>query len=251
MKMKLDQVLQGTGLKVIALVMAVALWTGVSSERREQTWERAFEVPVALVGVPRDVIVISPIQDTVSVRLKGPISTLRALSSQNLEVTIPMSDVRPGVMKMLIRPQALNLPPNTDVVSINPATLTFRVEARRNKSVPIRPFFAGQLPPGYSYEPSEVKVFPPTAVVSGPDSQVQEFDEVYTERIILSGRTGSFRQSVGLVSDVPLVQVTEPATATVEVSVAQPLPDATSIEDAIPGAGGEPPAPPVGTRGDP
>jgi YbbR domain-containing protein len=121
------------------------------------------------------------------------------------------------------------------VISINPATLTFRLEARRNKDVPIRPYLVGQLPPGYSYEASEIRVEPKTALVSGPSSSIREFDVVFTERIVLSGRTTSFRQTVGLVSDVPLVRIVEPAAAVIDVIVYPPPPLA------LPSAGsGEP-----------
>jgi YbbR domain-containing protein len=222
--MKLEKFFHGNGLKIVAGLMAVAIWLGVSAERREQTFERAFEVPVALVGIRQDVIVMTPIQDVVNVRLRGPVSALRSLSSQNLEVTIDMRDSKPGVARMLIRPQALNLPPNVEVVSINPATLTFRLEARRNKEVPIRPYLVGQLPPGYTYEGSEIRVEPKTALVSGPASSIREFDVVFTERIVLSGRTTSFRQTVGVVSDVPLVKVVEPVSAVVDVIVYPPPP---------------------------
>ncbi len=240
--MRLEKFFHGNGLKIVAFLMAVSVWLAVSSERREQTFERAFEIPVALVGVRQDVIVMTPIEDVVNVRLRGPVSALRALSSQNLEVTIDMRDSKPGVARMLIRPQALNLPPNVEVVSINPATLTFRLEARRNKDVPIRPYLVGQLPPGYTYEANEIRVAPGTALVSGPSSSIREFDVVFTERIVLSGRTNSFRQTVGLVSDVPLVRVVEPAAAVVDVVVYPPpplaLPDEATEDKPDAGGGG-------------
>ncbi len=237
--MRLEEFFHGNGLKIVAFLMAVSVWLGVSSDRREQTFERAFEVPVALVGVRNDVIVMTPIEDSVNVRLRGPVSALRSLSSQNLEVTIDMRDSKAGVARMLIRPQALNLPPNVEVVSINPATLTFRLEARRNKDVPIRPYLVGQLPPGYTYEASEILVEPTTALVSGPSSSIREFDVVFTERIVLTGRTTSFRQTVGLVSDVPLVRVVEPAAAIVDIIVYPPPPLETPDEAETTTTGGE------------
>jgi len=236
---KLEKFFHGNGLKIVAGLMAVAIWLGVSGERREQTFERAFEVPVALVGVRQDVVVMTPIQDVVNVRLRGPVSALRSLSSQNLEVTVDMRDSKPGVERFVIRPHALNLPPTVELLSVSPATLTFRVEARRNKEVPIRPYLVGQLPPGYMYEASEVRVEPKMALVSGPTSSIREFDAVFTERIVLSGRTSSFRQTVGVVSDVPLVKVVEPAAVVVDVVVYPPaplaLPDGSDAATRAPG----------------
>ena len=222
--MSLERFFRGTGLRIVAIVAAVAIWFGVTSERREQTFERSYDVPIALVGVPRDVIVMEPVQESIGVRLRGPLKALRALSSQNLEIPIDMRDAKPGGLRALIRPQALNVPPNVEVVSLEPASLSFKIEARRNKNVAIRPFLIGQLPEGLAYSEETLRVDPPTALVSGPASAIRAIDAVFTDRIVLTGRSQSFRQTVGVVSDVPLVRVLEPQTAfvTVEIAAAPP-----------------------------
>ncbi len=235
--MRPHRIFSGTGLRFAALLIAAAIWAGVSSERREQTIERAFDVPIALVNVPRDAVVVTPIPEGVSVQLRGPVSALRSLSSQNLEVTLDMHDLKPSSVKITIRPQALNVPDNVEVVSISPATLSFKLEARRYKRVPVRPFLVGTLPPGYTYDPQLVTAVPKSALVSGPSSSIRQFDAVFTDRVILSGRTASFQQTVGVVSDAPLVRVIDPQSATVEVIV---IPPAAEPSEAVPA-----PAPPV------
>jgi YbbR domain-containing protein len=217
----LERFFRGTGLRIVALLAAVAIWFGVTSERREQTFERSYSVPIALVGVPRDVIVMEPVQESIGVRLRGPLKALRSLSSQNLEIALDMRDAKPGTLRALIRPQALNVPPNVEVLSLEPASVSFRIEARRNKNVAIRPFFVGELPEGLTYPPESLQVEPATALVSGPASAIREIDEVFTDRIVLTGRGQSFRQSVGVVSDVPSVRVLEPQSAVVTVEIVE------------------------------
>jgi len=217
-------VMKSLAMKVLALLVAIAIWMGVSASRREQTRERAFDIPLALVGIPRDIIVTNSVQESINARLRGRLSALRSLSSQNLEVTIDLSDARPGIMKVAIRPQAFNIPAGVEVMSVNPAKLTFRLEARRQKLVPIRPYLVGDLPQGYRFDPADIVVTPANALVSGPASVIKEFSEVYTDRIILTGRDSSFRQSVGLVSDVPLIHVIDPLSAQVYVPVITPAP---------------------------
>lgn len=217
--MSLERLFRGTGLKIVALLAAVAVWLGVTSERREQTFERSYEVPLALVGVPRDAIVMEPVQETIGVRLRGPLKALRSLSSQNLEIALDMRDAKPGTLRALIRPQALNVPPNIEVISLEPASVSFRIEARRNKNVEIRPFFVGVLPEGLESPADLVRVEPATALVSGPASAIREIDAVFTDRIVLTGRGQSFRQTVGVVSDVPSVRVLEPLSAVVTVEI--------------------------------
>lgn len=218
-------------MKMLALLLAIAIWLAVSASRREPARERSFDIPVALVGIPRDVVVTNSVQENINARLRGKLSSLRSLSSQNLEATVDLTDARPGIMKIALRPQAFNIPADVEVVSVNPAKLTFRLEARRQKLVPIRPYLVGELPAGFRFDPADIVVTPAEALVSGPASVIKEFSEVYSDRIILTGRDASFRQSVGLISDVPLVRVVDPASAQVFVTVIAPPPPSVGLDD--------------------
>lgn len=204
-------------LKLFALLLAATIWIFVSAPRRERPFERSFELPLAVVGLPRDLIIVTPVPDSVNVRLRARLSTLRSLSSQSMEVTLDLSDARAGETTMLIRTQSITLPPEVEAVTVNPPRVSFRIEPRRQKVVPIRPFFVGQLPSGYQL--GAVAIVPPDALVSGPASLVREITEVATDRIILSGRSGPFRMSASVVSDSPLVRVVEPVSAQVSVDV--------------------------------
>ncbi|HUO84582.1 MAG TPA: CdaR family protein [Thermoanaerobaculia bacterium] len=225
-------------IKIVALLLAVLTWGVISAQRRERTFERGFDVPIALVGVPRDLIVTTPLPESISVRLRGRISVLRALSSQNLESTLDLSNSDPGEVDIAITPQQLNIPAGVEVVSIDPSRVTLRLEGRKQRLVPIRPYLVGELP--QAYEVGEVTVSPEHALISGPESLIRDFTEVVTERIILSGRTTSFRQPVGLVADHPLVRVVEPSTAQVTVVVTQEPRDPGPLEDEIGSAAGQP-----------
>lgn len=216
--MNLRWLLANPGLKLLALALAVIYWVLVSAPRRERAFERAFAIPIALVSVPHDLVITSPVRDTVNVRLRGPLSTLRSQSSQTIEATLDLSNLtKEGEMTVPILPQSLNLPPDVAVVAIDPPKISIRLEPRRQKVVPIREFLVGQLPTGY--ELGQVVVTPTNALVSGAASMIRSMVEVATERIILSGRVQSFQRTVGLVADSPQVQVIEPASADVFVEI--------------------------------
>lgn len=225
------------GLKLLALALAVIYWVLVSAPRRERTFERAFDVPVALVGVPHDLVITSPVRDTVNIRLRGPLSTLRSQTSQTIEATLDLSNVtKEGETTIPILPQSLNVPPDVSVVAIDPSKIAIRLEPRRQKVVPIREFLVGQLPTGY--ELGQVIVTPSTALVSGAASMIKSTVEIATERIILSGRVQSFQRTVGLVADNPQLQIVEPSSADVFVEV---IPPASVTETAT--SGTSPPTP--------
>ena len=217
MRPLLEQRLSNLGLKLLALFLAFVVWFVVSAPRRESVSERAFAAPLSLVGMPRELVITTPVPDTVNVRLRGRVSDLRALSSQNLEVTLDLHWLQAGEAQVTLRPNAISAPPNVEVISMDPSRLHFHVEQLRQRAVPIRPFLVGEPPGGYiSGDPT---ASPDQALVSGPASQVRNVSEVATERIIMTGRTGTFTQSVAVVSDTPLVRVIEPLTTQVTVPV--------------------------------
>ncbi len=209
--------LASLALQLLALLLAFGVWFSVSAPRRESISERAFAAPLSLVRMPPDLVITTPVPDTVSVRLRGRISDLRSLSSQNLEVTVDVSWAQAGEASITLRPQAINVPPQIEVISIDPAKVHFRVEKLRQKVVTIRPFLVGQTPMGYVTGAPTLN--PDHALVSGPSSQILKLSEVATERIIMTGRTESFVQNVAVVSDSPLVRVLDPLTSQVSVPV--------------------------------
>lgn len=205
------------GLKLLALFLAFVLWFFVSAPRLEPVSERTFPVPLSIERLPRDLVITTQLPDTVNVHLRGRASDLRSVSTQNLEVILDLSWAQAGDAAITLRPQAINVPPEVEVVSIDPNKLRFRVEQLRQRVVPIRPFLVGQVPE--DFVAGEPTVAPAEAMISGPTSQIRTTAEVATERVIMSGRTETFTRSVAVVSDSPLVRVIQPLMVDVTVPV--------------------------------
>lgn len=224
--------MRSLGLKVLALFLACVVWFFVSAPRRERATERAFAAPLAIASLPRDLVITNQIPDTVSVRLRGRVSDLRALSSQNLEVTVDVSWVQAGEATITLRPQAINVPPDIDVISIEPNKIRFHIEPLRQKIVRVRALLLGNPPAGYRV--GDPTLVPDQALVSGPASQVKNLEDVATERIIMTGRTDTFTQSAAVVSDSPFVRVIDPLAVQVTVpvlaEVGPPVPATTTTE---------------------
>lgn len=229
--MTFRKVLADPGMKLLALVIALVFWTVQSAPRRERPVERPFEVQLSLMGIPRDLIVTTTVQDRVNVWLRGRPSLLQSLSSSNLEATLDLTGNRPGPLSLPIRPESLNLPQDVEVVTIDPAVVSLTLEPRRQGVVPIRPFTVGELPPGYTL--GEIVVVPDTAEITGPASFIKNVGEVATERVILSGRLQTFQTTVGLVSDHPLVRITLPGSVVVTVTVISPPPVDAETTDTV------------------
>jgi len=220
--------------KLLAILLSFCLWFVVSAPRREPVSERSFAAPLSLVRMPRDLVITTPVPDSVTVRLRGRATDLRALSSQNLEVTLDLNWVTSGEAEITLGRQAIAVPPEIDVVSMEPSKVRFRVEQIRQKVVAVRPFLVGQPPAGYI--PGDPTVNPDHALVSGPASLVRNLNEVATERIIMTGRTDTFVQNVTVTTDSPLVRVIDPPAVevtvpvTAEIGPQQPPAETTTAE---------------------
>ncbi len=210
--------MKNIGLKIVSVLLACVVWFVVSAPKRGRVRERIVTASLSLVGVPGDLVITTDIPSSVQVRVRGPMSELRALASQSLEASADLSQITtPGEVEITIRSQHINVPEEIEVVSIQPNKVRFRIEQVRQRAVRIRPFLVGDAPAGYII--GEAAALPDRALVSGPASQILKLDEVATERIIMTGRTATFVQNVAVVSDSPLVRVISPLTTQVTVPV--------------------------------
>jgi YbbR domain-containing protein len=231
--------LSNLGLRVLSLLLAFSVWFVVSTPRREPVSERAFAAPLSLVRMPRDLVITTPVPDTITLRLRGRASDLRSLSSQNLEVTLDLNWVTPGEASITLNRQAIAVPPGIDVESMEPSKVRFRVEQLRQKVVAVRPFIVGRLPLGY--QAGDPSVNPDQALVSGPASLVRNLADVATERIIMTGRTETFVQNVNIVTDSPLIRVIDPTATQVTVPVTAEIGPQLQPADVSEDAAPEPP----------
>src|SRR5687767_11478152 len=214
--------MRSLGLKFVALFLAAVVWLIVSAPRREIVREKILTAPISLVPLSRNLIITSTeekdLPASVTVRVRGRASELRALTPAMLDVPVDLSWItQPGEVEITLRPQGINVPENVEVLTITPNKFRVRIEQLRRRTVPIRPFLVGGPPVGYLA--GDASASPDRALISGPASQVMQLSEVATERIIMTGRTETFAQNVAVVSDSSLVRVISPLTTQVTVPV--------------------------------
>ncbi len=212
--------MRNLGLKFVALFLAAVVWLIVSAPRRELVREKILTAPISLVPLTRNLIITSTedLPASVTVRVRGRESELRALTPAMLDVPVDLSWItQPGEVEITLRPQGINLPENVEVVTITPNKFRVRIEQLRRRTVPIRPFVVAGPPAGYLV--GDATSSPDRALISGPASQVMQVSEVTTDRIIMTNRTETFVQTVAVVSDSSLVRVISPLTTQVTVPV--------------------------------
>ena len=188
----------------IALLAAFLLWYALAAERSQNISVRGVKAHLTLVNIPRDLVLTSSVPDTVSVQLRGPLS--RALDSRNPpEVLLDLSDARPGLNSYPINERDIPLPPEVDVVSVDPPAITLKLERQETRPVTIRPTIDGV--PASGFVLGEVKVTPPQLTVQGPESLLLSLEFVSTTPLSVEGAAGPVEGSVEPDLPDPLLRV--------------------------------------------
>ena len=199
---------------LLSLTVACLLWFGLARQRQGNVSVQVIRPPLKLVNLPRELVVTSPVPDTVSVQLRGPRNAL----DRSLEVWLDMSDARSGTTSYTIGDDALALPEEVELVSVDPASIDVTVERMVIRSVPVRPQIEGNPAPGY--EVTRVQVFPPQVTVQGAESRMEDLDTLTTTPVSIEGASGSLEATAQpLVPDDRPVRVLTLGALTISVDV--------------------------------
>jgi YbbR domain-containing protein len=190
------RLVENLGWKVLALALAGFLWFSLSGQRRQRMSERGYVIPLTVVNLPPDMVIASPVPDTVDVRLRGPFDAIRIADPAKMEAVMDFSDALGGDRIYKLGPDDINAPEDLEVVSISPPTVRVRIEKLAQKEVRIAPRFSGG-------DPSllVVGVRPAVARITGPESEIARTQAVPTDPISLTGRGGDFTVSATLAAE--------------------------------------------------
>jgi hypothetical protein len=108
--------LRHVGLKISALLIAVALWVVYNSQ---PVVEASYSVPLLLENVPPGLQVAGEVPSTVLVRLRGRLGRMRPLNSGELSVSANFYNAHAGFLTVQL------VPNDPDIVGVSPAQLQF------------------------------------------------------------------------------------------------------------------------------
>jgi len=213
----LDRLFRHWPLKLLAALLAFAIWVAVSGEARIV---QDFRVPVD-IELPDNLVPGESPPTTVSVRLRGPESLFRRLDPLPLEVHVDLHDASPGPRNVqLTADNVSGLPKGVEVALIEPDRFRLALERRARKTLPVVASFAGQPPRGYAVY--DIRITPEVLDVEGPESGVAALTRLRTDPIHLENRTASFSVAVSAVPSRLEVRVVDPVPleAQIEMDVA-------------------------------
>ena len=184
---------QDLGLKVLALLISLALWYGVTGQRAPTTI-RVPRVPLNFRLQNNTEISNEPRTD-VEVTLTGSKRALDAINVRDLVVNVDVADLSPGEHQLQLTPErvAMGLPDGVRFGDIQPNTLVLKLEPRVERELEVEVRRSGDVPQGF--ELLGITAVPDKVKVRGPASHVSALEKAPTEIIRLDNRKESFTNS--------------------------------------------------------
>lgn len=185
---------------LLALVLALALWTFVSFSGNPPAQD-VFSVPLTITSVPDTLVIVDPatgqpteLDTAVDIQVTGAQLDLRDLTPGSFSASIDLSGLDPGLHSVPIEYTAPN---NVRVRSIEPRTINVRLATGATRTVPVEADLRGALP--FSFNQGEIDLSADEGVASGPQDLVDSIDRVIAP-IDQQGRTSTFTETIPLVA---------------------------------------------------
>jgi hypothetical protein len=177
----------------MAVVIAMVLWGIAHGEKRT---ELNVDIPVALYGLPDDVVVTDQSTGEINIRVQGSRAALRNASPTTMEYPVIVEGAKPGPAIYDIEATHIDTPRGVKVVSRSPARIELQFEPKGRKNVRIRADIEGE--PAEGFVLGEILVDPERVWLAGARRDVLRLNEVVTETLDLTGQSKPFEKEVRL-----------------------------------------------------
>ncbi len=177
----------------MAIAISMVLWVIAHGERDS---EQNFDIPVALHGLPDDVVVTEQSDTEINIRVQGSRASLRNVTSTSMEYPLNLEGVKSGPAVYDVEASHIEAPRGIKVVSRSPARIELAIEPRGRKNVRIRPDVEGD--PADGFVAGDVVVEPERVWLTGARSDVLQLSEVTTETVELTGLAEPLEKQVRL-----------------------------------------------------
>jgi hypothetical protein len=213
------------GLKAIAMFFALGLFAFLHGQEEEV--QRT--IPVAVVTRPppensqRELM--TPIPASVHVTMQGSARAIDSLIRSGIPpVEIDLRDARRD--SVVFEPGMFTIPPDTEVVIIDPASIELEWEDVATRPIPIQAAITGQPAEGFVVR-GETEVEPRAITVRGPVSAIEVLQFARLQAFDVSGLSeGVHKRRLGIDAPPPRIKYLGPASATVSVTIARRLSEA-------------------------
>ncbi|MDH3492308.1 MAG: CdaR family protein [Acidobacteriota bacterium] len=205
-------------MKVVALVITLALWLGVTG------LQTAITRPINNVSlntlVAKDLEITNALIPEVDIEISGDKRQVDQVNEHDIAVTLDLTDLREGDRTIQLTPQGISvkLPSGVAVTKISPERIAVKLERVEETQVAVRIETNGA--PATGFEVYSKAAVPSRVGVRGPKSHIESLSYVTTDKIDLTGRRAGFvSQQVPLNVSDPKISLKNTVTATVTLQI--------------------------------
>jgi YbbR domain-containing protein len=202
------------GLKIMAVLLATALWFTVAGE---QNVERTLRVPLEFRNKPVDLEILGDPPTTVDIRVLGSSALLSRTDAGEVVAVVDLTGARPGSRLFHMRTDEVRVPYGVDVLQLTPATIALELEKSARRTVQIVPAVEGDPAPGFVA--GRVTSDPASVEVLGPESHIKGLAAATTEPVSIAGQRDTVTDTVTVGVPDASVRLVEPRSARVRVEV--------------------------------
>ena len=167
--------------KLIAVILSCSLWVGFV--QNQEVVRRDFVVPIEYRNLASDWIIGEPKSREATVALSGTERTFYLAKSEEVKISLDMSQVKEGDNEIFLDKDSLRRPSGLSVVSITPHKISLSVYKMLNFNVPVEIETSGRV--AYGFEVKEIKVIPEKVSIVVPSILPREKIKITTEVIDL------------------------------------------------------------------
>lgn len=211
-------VLHNIGLKFLSLVLATGLWFMISPA--EEPAEVALRAPVVFKHVPPHLEISTESIPEAQIRVRGPERIIRNLQANEVHAEIDLADVTIGERTFDLSSQQVRHPRNVVVEQVVPSQLHLSFDTRLTRQVEIHP----RVTVAQDEVVTKVETDPPSINITGPTRHVESVEAATTDPIDATGTHGSGVFTTNVYVADPLVQIADPTSIRVTVTVQKAAP---------------------------
>jgi YbbR domain-containing protein len=166
---------------LLALVLGFAVWMSAVTAADPDETRSPLTVPLEIIGQDPSLIITNDIPASVEVSLRAPRSVWEQLTTQEnaVRAILDLSTLSAGEHELPV--QILISVRPVQIIFVNPATVTVKLEPLAVQTLPVSLSLSGQ--PAIGYQAGEVTLEPTEVIISGPQSLI---DQVARARVFIN-----------------------------------------------------------------
>jgi YbbR domain-containing protein len=202
------------GLKLMAVLLAAALWFTVAGEHEV---ERTMRVPLDFGNKPPLMEIVGEPPTTVDVRVLGSSAVLSRMEPGEVVAVLDLSTARPGSRLFNLRAENVRTPYGVNVLQVTPSTISLELERSARRMLKVVPAVEGEPAPGFVIGP--VTTDPGQVEVIGPESHIKDLTSATTEPVLVAGAREAVEDVVTVGVSDSTVRLITAQDATVKVEI--------------------------------